>query len=118
MRSIERKIVEAYLALWLENQLTKKQILQLYLDRTYMGAGAFGVQAAAETYFGKSARDIDLAEAAMLAGLFKAPTDAGFMDRRTGLTRRAATRLRRSSGAASTLRAGVPTGIWTSPFPR
>ena len=73
-RSIQRKIKEAYLALWLETHLTKKEILKLYLDRAYMGAGAFGVQAAAQTYFGKSARDIDLAEAAMLAGLFKAPT--------------------------------------------
>ncbi len=73
-RSIQRKIKEAYLALWLEHHLTKKQILKLYLDRAYMGAGAFGVQAAAQTYFGKSARDINLAEAAMLAGLFKAPT--------------------------------------------
>src|SRR5271157_5585622 len=73
-RSIERKIKEAYLALWLENHLTKREILKLYLDRAYMGAGAFGVQAAAQTYFGKSARDINLPEAAMLAGLFKAPT--------------------------------------------
>src|SRR5271165_3084290 len=73
-RSIQRKIKEAYFALWLEHHLTKKEILKLYLDRAYMGAGAFGVQAAAQTYFGKSARDIDLAEAAMLAGLFKAPT--------------------------------------------
>jgi len=73
-RSISRKIKEAYLALWLEHHLTKKQILSLYLDRAYMGGGAFGVQAAAQFYFGKSARDINLAEAAMLAGLFKAPT--------------------------------------------
>ncbi len=73
-RSIQRKIKEAYLALWLEHHLTKKEILKLYLDRAYMGSGAFGVQAAAETYFGKSAREINLAEAAMLAGLFKAPT--------------------------------------------
>ena len=73
-RSVQRKIKEAYLALWLEFHLTKKEILKLYLDRAYMGAGAFGVEAAARTYFGKSARDIDLAEAAMLAGLFKAPT--------------------------------------------
>jgi len=73
-RSIQRKIKEAYLALWLEHHLTKKEILKLYLDRAYMGAGAFGVQAAAQTYFGKSAREINLAEAAMLAGLFKAPT--------------------------------------------
>jgi penicillin-binding protein 1A len=73
-RSISRKIKEAYLALWLEHHLSKKEILSLYLDRAYMGGGAFGVQAAAQYYFGKSARDIDLAEAAMLAGLFKAPT--------------------------------------------
>ena len=73
-RSLSRKINEAYLALWLEHHLTKKQILGLYLDRAYMGGGAFGVQAAAQYYFGKSARDINLAEAAMLAGLFKAPT--------------------------------------------
>ena len=73
-RSISRKIKEAYLALWLEHHLSKKQILGLYLDRAYMGGGAFGVQAAAEYYFGKSAREINLAEAAMLAGLFKAPT--------------------------------------------
>jgi penicillin-binding protein 1A len=73
-RSISRKIKEAYLALWLEHHLTKKQILSLYLDRAYMGGGAFGVQAAAQYYFGKSARDITLPEAAMLAGLFKAPT--------------------------------------------
>ena len=73
-RSIQRKIKEAYLALWLEHHYTKKEILKLYLDRVYMGSGAFGAQAAAETYFGKSIRDITLAEAAMLAGLFKAPT--------------------------------------------
>jgi penicillin-binding protein 1A len=73
-RSIGRKINEAFLALWLEHHLTKNQILALYLDRAYMGGGAFGVQAAAQYYFGKSARDINLAEAAMLAGLFKAPT--------------------------------------------
>ena len=73
-RSIQRKINEAFLALWLEHHLTKNKILALYLDRAYMGGGAFGVQAAAQFYFGKTARDINLAEAAMLAGLFKAPT--------------------------------------------
>ena len=65
---------EANLALWLEHHLTQREILKLYLDRAYMGGGAFGVQAAAQFYFGKSARDIDLAQSAMLAGLFKAPT--------------------------------------------
>jgi penicillin-binding protein 1A len=73
-RTIERKVKEAFLALWLESRLTKNQILKLYLDRAYMGGGAFGVNAAAQYYFGKSARDVNLAEAAMLAGLFKAPT--------------------------------------------
>lgn len=73
-RTYTRKINEAFLALWLEHHLTKREILQLYLDRAYMGGGAFGIQAAAEFYFGKSIRDVSLAEAAMLAGLFKAPT--------------------------------------------
>jgi penicillin-binding protein 1A len=73
-RSLDRKIKEAFLAIWLEHRLTKSEILKLYLDRAYMGGGAFGVQAAAEYYFAKSARDLTVAESAMLAGLFKAPT--------------------------------------------
>jgi penicillin-binding protein 1A len=73
-RSLERKINEAFLALWLEARLTKREILKLYLDRAYLGGGAFGVEAASQFYFGKSVREIDLGEAAMLAGLFKAPT--------------------------------------------
>jgi penicillin-binding protein 1A len=73
-RTIERKVKEAFLAVWLETRLSKNEILKLYLDRAYMGGGAFGVDAAAQYYFGKSARDVNLAEAAMLAGLFKAPT--------------------------------------------
>ncbi len=73
-RTIERKIKEAFLALWLEAHYTKNQILKLYLDNAYMGGGTFGVEAASEYYFGKSVKDISLAEAAMLAGLFKAPS--------------------------------------------
>ncbi|HMQ58659.1 MAG TPA: PBP1A family penicillin-binding protein, partial [Rhizobiaceae bacterium] len=72
-RTIERKIKEAFLSLWLESHYPKKEILKLYLDRAYMGGGTFGVAAASEYYFDKSARDVSLAEAAMLAGLFKAP---------------------------------------------
>jgi penicillin-binding protein 1A len=72
-RTIDRKVREAFLALWLEFRLSKSEILKLYLDRAYMGGGTFGIQAAAEFYFGKSVRDVTLAEAAMLAGLFKAP---------------------------------------------
>ncbi len=73
-RSLERKIREVFLALWLEFRLSKREILKLYLDRAYMGGGTFGVQAAADFYFKKSVKDVSLAEAAMLAGLFKAPT--------------------------------------------
>jgi penicillin-binding protein 1A len=73
-RSLERKIKEAFLAVWLEFHLTKDEILKLYLDRAYMGGGAHGVVAAADYYFGKPAKELTLAEAAMLAGLFKAPT--------------------------------------------
>ena len=72
-RSIERKIKEAFLALWLEANLSKKEILRTYLDRAYMGGGTFGAAAAAQFYFGKSITEVDLAEAAILAGLFKAP---------------------------------------------
>ncbi|CAF25888.1 hypothetical protein Q648_00749 [Bartonella quintana JK 12] len=73
-RTITRKIKEAYLALWLEANFSKKQILQLYLDRAYMGGNNFGIAAAAKFYFGKNIRDVSLSESAMLAGLFKAPT--------------------------------------------
>jgi penicillin-binding protein 1A len=73
-RSLERKINEAFLAFWLESHLTKNEILKLYLDRAYMGGGTFGAVAAADYYFGKPLKDISLAEGAMLAGLFKAPT--------------------------------------------
>ncbi|HTM78872.1 MAG TPA: transglycosylase domain-containing protein, partial [Devosia sp.] len=73
-RTIERKIIEAFLAVWLEWHYSKDQILKLYFDHAYMGGGNFGVVAAADFYFGKRVQDINLAEAAMLSGLFKAPT--------------------------------------------
>ncbi|HZS64558.1 MAG TPA: PBP1A family penicillin-binding protein [Xanthobacteraceae bacterium] len=73
-RTLTRKINEAFLAVWLESRLSKNEILKLYLDRAYMGGGTFGAEAAAQYYFNKSVRDVNLAEAAMLAGLFKAPT--------------------------------------------
>lgn len=72
-RSLDRKIKEAYLALWLEWNLSKKEILQFYLDRSYLGGGTFGIAAAADFYFDKTVKELTLAEAAMLAGLFKAP---------------------------------------------
>ena len=72
-RTIQRKIKEAFLSIWLEANLSKKEILQLYLDRAYMGGGTFGIIAASEFYFDKDVSQVSLAEAAMLAGLFKAP---------------------------------------------
>jgi penicillin-binding protein 1A len=72
-RSIGRKIRETLLALWLEHRFTKDQILEIYLNRVYLGAGTYGVDAAAHRYFGISARRIDLYESALLAGLLKAP---------------------------------------------
>lgn len=73
-RSLQRKVKELFLAFLLESRYTKREILKLYLDRAYMGGGAFGVEAAAQFYFGKSIREVNLAEAALLAGLYKAPT--------------------------------------------
>ncbi|MDJ0613799.1 MAG: PBP1A family penicillin-binding protein [Rhizobiaceae bacterium] len=72
-RTLERKIKEAFLSLWLEANLSKKEILKLYIDRAYMGGGNFGISAAAQYYFDKDIKDVNLAEAAMLAGLYKAP---------------------------------------------
>ena len=73
-RNIPRKIQELILAFWLEANYSKAEILELYLNRVYFGAGATGVDAAARRYFGKSARDVTIAEAALLAGLLKAPS--------------------------------------------
>ncbi len=72
-RTVSRKIQEAILALWLEHKYSKTQILELYLNRVYFGSGAYGVEAAAQKYFGHGARNITLPEAAVLAGLMKAP---------------------------------------------
>jgi penicillin-binding protein 1A len=73
-RTIGRKVQEVLLSLWLEREYSKKAILEMYLNRVYMGAGAYGVDAAARRYFGKPAKDVSLMEAAMLAGLLKAPS--------------------------------------------
>jgi penicillin-binding protein 1A len=73
-RTLARKIQELVLALWLERVYSKDEILELYLNRIYFGSGAYGVEAAAQRYFGKSARSVTLAEAAMLAGLAKSPS--------------------------------------------
>ena len=73
-RTLERKIQEVLIAGWLEWTYSKDEILEMYLNRVYLGDGATGVEAAAQTYYGKSARDVTLAEAATIAGLLKAPS--------------------------------------------
>jgi penicillin-binding protein 1A len=73
-RSLPRKIRETLLALWFEHRFTKDEILEIYLNRVYLGAGTYGVDAAAHRYFGKSARHTNLYESAAIAGLLKAPT--------------------------------------------
>ena len=73
-RTMQRKLQEDELAFWLERKHSKAEILELYLNRVYFGSGAYGVEAAAQKYFGKSARSVTVAEAAMLAGLVKSPS--------------------------------------------
>jgi penicillin-binding protein 1A len=73
-RTYIRKLQEIVLAIRLEQEFSKKEIIELYLNRVYFGAGTYGVEAAAERYFEKSARDVTLGEAAILAGLLKAPS--------------------------------------------
>ena len=73
-RTMTRKLQEALLAVWLEQKFTKTQILELYLNRVYFGAGAYGIEQASQRYFGKSAKQINVAEAALLAGLVKSPS--------------------------------------------
>ncbi|MFH0925308.1 MAG: PBP1A family penicillin-binding protein [bacterium] len=72
-KSIERKVKEALLAVQIEKRYTKDEILELYLNQVYLGSGAYGVETAAMTYFGKHAKDLGLVECAMLAGLPQRP---------------------------------------------
>lgn len=72
-----RKIQEAYLAIQIEQELTKDQILEAYLNRIYLGQGAYGVQSAAETYFSKDVQDLTLAESAVLAAIVQSPSRYG-----------------------------------------
>lgn len=119
-RTLRRKVQELLLAFWLEANFTKEQIFTLYINRVYLGSGTYGVDAAARRYFAKSARQVSLHEAAVLAGLLKAPSRyspvrsrkaaedrakivlgtmvaAGFLDEKTAM-RTAARRLRPVAG--------------------
>lgn len=73
-RTLTRKVQEVALALWLERKFSKAQILDMYLNRVYFGAGAYGIEAAAHRYFNKPAQRLTVAEAAMLAGLVRSPS--------------------------------------------
>ena len=88
-QSITRKLREAFLAARIEEQYTKDELLEFYLNFIYFGNGAYGIQAAAETYFGKSAGDLDVGDAALLAGLIRSPSVFdGFSDVETARRRR------------------------------
>jgi len=73
-QTLGRKVQEAILAIWLEQNFTKEEILELYMNRVYFGSGAYGIEAAAQTYFGVSARNLSLGQAAMLVGILPAPS--------------------------------------------
>ena len=73
-KNIKRKTQELLLAFWLEYKFTKEQILTLYLNRVYLGTGTYGIEAASQKYFGKSSRDMNVMEAAIIAGMLKAPS--------------------------------------------
>ncbi|MCB1558756.1 MAG: PBP1A family penicillin-binding protein [Alphaproteobacteria bacterium] len=73
-KTYKRKIQEALLAVWLEHELTKDEILAAYMNRVYLGAGTYGVKAASKVYFNKDAHELNLHEAAIIAGLLKAPS--------------------------------------------
>jgi penicillin-binding protein 1A len=90
-RTLWRKLQEAVLAIWLERKLTKSEILELYLNRVYFGSGAYGVEAATQRYFGKPAAQLNIAEAAMLAGLVRSPSRLAPSRNPNGAERRAQT---------------------------
>src|SRR5262245_46360532 len=94
-KSLERKLKEAVLALTLERRYSKDRILELYLNQIYFGQGAFGVEAAARTFFGKPVSELSVSECALLAGLPKAPTTYSPFDHPDAATRRRATVLAR-----------------------
>jgi penicillin-binding protein 1A len=88
-RTVVRKVQEVALALWLERKFSKTQILEMYLNRVYFGAGAYGIEAAAQRYFDKPAQKLTVAEAATLAGLVRAPTRLALSRNPDGAERRA-----------------------------
>jgi penicillin-binding protein 1A len=94
-KSLERKMKEAVLALELERRYSKDRILEMYLNQIYFGHGAYGVEAAARTYFGKSVSELSVREAALIAGLPRAPTSYSPFDHADAAKRRREVVLRR-----------------------
>jgi penicillin-binding protein 1A len=90
-RTLTRKVQEVALALWLERKFSKTEIIELYLNRVYFGAGAYGIEAAAQRYFSKPAQKLNVAEAAMLAGLVRSPSRLAPNHNPDGAERRAQT---------------------------
>jgi penicillin-binding protein 1A len=88
-RTLTRKMQEAVLALWLERKLRKDEIIELYLNRVYFGAGAYGIEAAAQRYYNKPAKQLSLPEAAVLAGLVRSPSRLAPSRNPNGAERRA-----------------------------
>ena len=88
-RTLTRKLQEAVLALWLEHKFRKDEIIELYLNRVYFGAGAYGIEAAAQRYYNKPVKQVTLAEAAVLAGLVRSPSRLAPSRNPNGAERRA-----------------------------
>src|SRR4051794_2220413 len=114
-RTMQRKLQEVILSVWLERKYSKDEILDLYLNRVYFGSGAYGVEAAAQRYFGKSARNVTLQEAALLAGLVKSPSKLAPTRNFDGAERRSQIVLAAMSDAGYVSEAQVKTAIALAP---
>src|SRR6187401_3517871 len=114
-RTMTRKLQEVILSVWLERKYSKDELLDLYLNRVYFGSGAYGVEAAAQCYFGKSARNVTLSEAALLAGLVKSPSKLAPTRNYDGAERRAQIVLSAMSDAGFITDANAKAAIAASP---
>jgi penicillin-binding protein 1A len=114
-RTMMRKLQEVILSVWLERKYSKDEILDLYLNRVYFGNGAYGVEAAAQRYFGKSARNVTLSEAALLAGLVKSPSRLAPTRNFDGAERRAQIVLAAMSDAGYVSESAVKTALAVAP---
>src|ERR1043165_3284999 len=114
-RTMTRKLQEVILSVWLERKYSKDAILVLYLNRVYFGSGAYGVEAAAQRYFGKSARNVTLQEAALLAGLVKSPSKLAPTRNFDGAERRSQIVLAAMSDAGYVKESQVKTALAVAP---